>query len=272
MTALVREASSIEDLVARTRECFLMRRRYAYFFVDPDLAGYFVWGRVVEEDASEGVRLFRAVARAGPSRFLADFSSLEDLAPDAAAVVGRSIARRLERRDAIDVRQAVVHPQSVAGATVAGFLSVFPPEHPHRSFSNRALALRWRERDDAAEANERIGAAVRARAELPQELLTLAAVLESDAGAGWTLARAARHLGIAKRTLQLRLEQAGTSFRAELAHARLVRAKALLSRTDDKLLAIAIEVGFASAQHFSRWFRAHTGLSPSEFRAQNLKP
>lgn len=261
----MREVGTIEDLITRRRRVFLLRQRYAYFFVDPELAGYLVWGRVQEEDATEGVRIFRYVVEAGPRALLADLGRMESLAEGAAHVVAASIAKRIEL-GTFDIRQGVVHPSGIVGATIAGFLSVFPPGFPHRAFARRDEALAWLGRSDALDEINGLEMIVQARTDLPEDVRRLRELLAREASAGWTLERAAQALRVSKRTLQLRLEQAGTTFREELAAARLAIVKDRLRRGEDKLLAIAIDVGFTSAQHFSRWFRAQTGMTPSEFR------
>jgi AraC-like DNA-binding protein len=77
----------------------------------------------------------------------------------------------------------------------------------------------------------------------------------------------ARRFGISQRTFQRRLRELGTSFQREINAAHLRIAKRLMQETDNPLKWIAIESGYASLQHFSSSFRAHVGLSPSEWRA-----
>lgn len=47
---------------------------------------------------------------------------------------------------------------------------------------------------------------------------------------------------------------------------RLEHARELLGRTDAPLTAVALESGFASHAHFSAFFRARTGVTPSHYR------
>jgi AraC-like DNA-binding protein len=86
------------------------------------------------------------------------------------------------------------------------------------------------------------------------------------------LAVVARALGMSTRTLQHHLALAGTSFRQEIHLSRVLAAQRLLAETDDKLSAIALEIGCASLQHFSTLFRKHTGESPSAWRARHRPP
>jgi AraC-like DNA-binding protein len=77
----------------------------------------------------------------------------------------------------------------------------------------------------------------------------------------------ARMLGVSGRTLRRRLRDAGTCFHAELKLARLRAARHQLVFTDIKIIALALELGFRSPQHFSTMFRRETGLAPSAWRA-----
>lgn len=79
-------------------------------------------------------------------------------------------------------------------------------------------------------------------------------------------AQAADALGMSERTLQRRLEKAGTSYR-ELSERGLVRdASRLLSDTDLSLQQIAVQLGFSDASAFYRAFRRWTGESPGQWR------
>jgi AraC-like DNA-binding protein len=69
-----------------------------------------------------------------------------------------------------------------------------------------------------------------------------------------TMAGACSALGLSERTLQRRLTEAGTSFRAELTSARLKAAARRLTDTQDPITAIALDAGFSSLQHFSTKF------------------
>lgn len=76
----------------------------------------------------------------------------------------------------------------------------------------------------------------------------------------------AGRLGLSRRTLQRRLEQAGTRY-ADLQRGVLERrAKALLSGGPLPIGRIAVELGYADAAHFSRAFLDWTGTTPSRWR------
>ena len=48
--------------------------------------------------------------------------------------------------------------------------------------------------------------------------------------------------------------------------ARLGRAKKLLRESDLPVIDVAAETGFEDQSYFSRFFRKHTGITPSEYR------
>lgn len=76
----------------------------------------------------------------------------------------------------------------------------------------------------------------------------------------------ARTLGIGPRTLQRRLHTEGASYRDLVESVRCERAAALLSETSERVVDIAITLGYSSPGHFVRAFRRWTGETPSSFR------
>jgi two-component system response regulator YesN len=66
-------------------------------------------------------------------------------------------------------------------------------------------------------------------------------------------------------------EKEGVNFVDYLTRLRLEEAKKLLVQTNDKVAAIAERVGYAEANYFSRIFRRHFGMSPSEYRQQRFR-
>ncbi|MCF7818771.1 MAG: AraC family transcriptional regulator [Kiritimatiellales bacterium] len=66
-------------------------------------------------------------------------------------------------------------------------------------------------------------------------------------------------------------ERTGFPPRQYIIEMRINRAKELLTYTNQNISVIADVLGFESLYYFSRLFKFKTGLSPSEFRAQNLE-
>lgn len=76
----------------------------------------------------------------------------------------------------------------------------------------------------------------------------------------------ARALGLGIRTLQRKLEEEGAQFRRIITDVRVNRAKELLSSRSGTIANIATELGYETANNFSRAFKTATGVSPSEHR------
>lgn len=67
-------------------------------------------------------------------------------------------------------------------------------------------------------------------------------------------------------------ERQGVSPKQYLLRKRMERAKELLCTTDASIFEIAVAVGYEDQLYFSRIFKKHTGLSPSDFRRQHALP
>ena len=80
----------------------------------------------------------------------------------------------------------------------------------------------------------------------------------------------ARHLELGPRTLQRRLNDAGTAFRALVSQVRAERALEMLRETEAPMIDIAIELGYSSSSHFTRAFRKAVGRLPSDIRRDAL--
>jgi AraC-like DNA-binding protein len=82
------------------------------------------------------------------------------------------------------------------------------------------------------------------------------------------VARAAKALGMSARSLQRKLEEEGTSFKAVVDEAR--RALAITHLRDERrsITDVAFLVGFSETSAFSRAFRRWTGKSPIDWRRE----
>ena len=74
-------------------------------------------------------------------------------------------------------------------------------------------------------------------------------------------------LHMSRTTLYLKLRSAaGQNPQDFIRLRRLERAAGLLKETDEKVSAVAVQVGWLEHTHFDRAFKAHYGLSPSNYR------
>lgn len=80
----------------------------------------------------------------------------------------------------------------------------------------------------------------------------------------------AHRLGMALRTLQTRLREQGTTFRALVDEVRRTRAEQLLAR-GESVTSAAFALGFSETSAFSRAFRRWHGRSPRALRAESTR-
>jgi AraC-like DNA-binding protein len=79
----------------------------------------------------------------------------------------------------------------------------------------------------------------------------------------------ATQLRMSTRTLQRRLAEEGTSFRAVVDRARRVRAERLVADPKISFTELAFQLGFADASAFTRAFRRWTGMAPQQARSNS---
>jgi AraC-like DNA-binding protein len=100
-----------------------------------------------------------------------------------------------------------------------------------------------------------------------------------DAGEWWrepalSVAQVARRLGTNQSYVSRAINEGlGTNFNALINAMRVAAVQARLREIvpGDDLLALAFDAGFSSKASFNRAFRAHTGMTPSAFRASQIQ-
>lgn len=95
-----------------------------------------------------------------------------------------------------------------------------------------------------------------------------AALIAHVSDPSYDVTRLAKHLGMSARTLQRKLQEAGSSHRAIVDAARKEVAIDLIVRPDLSPEHVASTVGFAGARAFYRAFSRWTGMTPAEYRAR----
>ena len=94
-------------------------------------------------------------------------------------------------------------------------------------------------------------------------------VIEADPSRPLALDDVARDIATSRRSLQRAFEGEGITFREAVAVARMRRAKALLAQGGMPIYSVADRVGYRSKAEFTKAFKRHTGMTPSDYmRAQ----
>jgi AraC-like DNA-binding protein len=235
-----------------------------------ELCGLVFWGQPDASDLARLARVFdhgEGTGIAVPCDFVIDARRLERIDANVFADWRRETDPRLEHIARRVRRQAVVvRPDAMSSAVVSGAYALIGSRLAWKLVDDLDAALRWLDlRDPEPLARYLDGLVV--------EVLAGSAVVDQlrarlrDGGLRASLADLGASLGLSARSLQRRLREAGTSFRAEQERARLAAAQRLLLDTDDKVATIAAEVGASSESNFISFFRRLTGTSPAAWRA-----
>lgn len=264
----MRGAADADDYRASPIGAYLVLPRALVFAARRTLWGFALWGKPTEADIRRVVPLLELELADGvaPHASLIDARRLETGDPRAFAVLSRYLRANWDTFKTRVTRLALVRPPGLLGATVAGFYEVAGAPYPVRVFHDLAAAAAWLR---APELTAVLDTAIAGASELSPVLLELRRWLDGHLDDA-TLARAARAVSRAPRSLQRDLGGAGTSFQGELDHARVRLAKRLLVESDSQLTEIAYDVGCASPQHFSTLFRRVTGMVPSAWRRRGV--
>jgi AraC family transcriptional activator of pobA len=83
----------------------------------------------------------------------------------------------------------------------------------------------------------------------------------------WSVERYARRLSLSSTSLNRLCQSLASATAFDVIQQRLaLEARRRLVYVPDSIAAIAVQLGFKDPAYFSRFFRKHSGVSPSEFR------
>jgi AraC-like DNA-binding protein len=268
----VEAASGIGGFLQQPEGHYVAGRQFLIWCRSLGFTGSVLWGRPAERDTQELVGIWRELHPRMTAGFdvVTDGSRIESIDAAAFEVMVGYLRERLPSYAQRIRRQAIIHPPGLPGAAIAGLLPTIGIYYQWRIFAEPRLGFRWLERPDSDETCDDVSAiALTVTGVSPWRRILGDALREEPEGV--TLAAVARRIGRSERSLQRDLQQAGTTFRAELEAARVALARALLVDTDLKIDAVARRVGCASAAHFATLFRRVAGEPPSSYRERHRR-
>ncbi len=267
--------STLDELSSDPVGRFVAGEAWIHFCASPRLWGVIVWGRPDETAAiAMGRALVLELGDVAPHVSIFDCSRIEGGDPRSFHAAGRYLAINKVALQRQVERLALVRPAGLDGALVAGAFDVLPKPYPVQVFGDTTSAFAWLDPTlDAAATAATLIAMHGDVTSTPKDLGALRTLLERSLSRleRLPIATAAKELGLSERTLQRKLADAGTTFKDEVADARIRAAKRMLLESEAPLTTIAFDVGCGSLQYFSALFRRRTGESPSAFRTRHRK-
>lgn len=249
---------------------YALGRCFCYWQDGTRANGTFLWGKPLEQD-------------------IAELEPYWSLGAGDAAFDGRAAfidAREVSGIDALGFRRllsylqttqrslrgvgsvTMVHGGGLVGVITAGLLNVVRPAYPFRAVGAEQLREAFATAG-VADLFEPVEALRRRAGQAPDIVRAVQAALHQQPDA--STEALARRLGVSVRTLQRRLDAAGSSLREARRRHVLHQAEELLASTALDLDAIAAQVGLASASHLVAHFRRAHAMTPGEWRARNRR-
>jgi AraC-like DNA-binding protein len=236
----------------------------------PTLCGAVLWGEQTEEETRSILRIFDQYPHQMASSFdmVLDTRGVERVDPASLAqLFSWLVARRGELVSHLRMQANVIREGPI-GFLLTGLLPVARWTLPYRLYYEPAEAFCSVAGEQGLALCAEVETIVERVRGVSPELRITRELLEGRLDI--TLAEVSRTLGISSRSLQRVLTRHGTSFHREVIAARFHRAQTLLRSGDQKVAVIAARVGI-SERAITLLFRARTGLSPAEWRKQQLK-
>ena len=259
---LVDRAPTLDDFIADPVGRYVATERVVAWCAAPDLLGAAAWDEPAPADVDFLVAGWDALVavRTGPFDKVFDVRFVSRIREDTfARLVERVRSRQPVPREVR--KQVLLAPDGVASAVVHGFWNLVPSRHPWHVTGSDADGFAWLGREAMCGGVAAMIAHLREGEPLARLRRWLALHLT-----GAELDVAAAAIGLAPRSLQRHLRDAGTSFRAEVRAVRLEEARRLLLAPDAKIDAVAAAVGCETASSFVRMFREAHGETPAAWR------
>lgn len=262
-------ASSIDAFLAAPCGQSVSGEHYIVHCPTPTLAVTTFWGCPTIDEIEQLLRLFEVAmmpSMHAPIDGVMNGRALTSVDPRAFSRLFEFVRARHNELRTLLRRQAILLPDGVLAATMAGFFALLRPPYPIATFETLEAALAWLSVDASGAWAAAIERDVHEQQGGGSLLFQLRTYLASQRGHA-SLDGAAAALGLSTRSLQRKLSESGASFRHELSRARIEQAKRTLETTDAKLSDVARSSGFASVAHFIVAFRTHTGQTPASYRS-----
>lgn len=246
---------------------YVLSRSFCYWQDGTRANGTFMWGKPLESDIAEMETYWSCCVGKPVFDGRAVFIDARDVHSVDALAFKRLLSYLLRMRQALRGvgSTTMVHGGGMVGVVTAGLLSVVRPSYPFRAVGadqlREAFALA-----NVADIYEQVEA-LRTRNFAPEIVLAVRSALQRKPDA--TMELLADELGMSERTLQRRLEAAGTSLRQERQAHVMRQAEELLAATSLDLDAIAARLGLSSASHLVTHFRRTHAMTPGEWRDRN---
>jgi AraC-like DNA-binding protein len=262
----------VDAYLARPIGTCLLGPTYAVWWYDVSVNGILFWDRPEEAHLRQVCRALDGELSPGvaPHGSLIDARRVRAVDLGAFNALSSYVNGRREAFSRCVTRQALLRPGGLAGAAVAGFYAVLAPSYPVSVFTEPLAALSWLGVENAARLARELDAVYEFATNSTSLVVGLRAHLDARLGSS-SLEQAARALNLSTRQLQRRLLDAGTSFQHEERAARIRASQLLLLETNYDVKRIALELGFASHQHFGTFFRRVTTETPCQWRARQRK-
>lgn len=263
----MRAAADIEAFARDPVGAYVAGDGWIHWCWQPALFGVVLWDRPNGDAVRELIRCLQVELRPeiAPHHSLVDASRVAGIDPDAFALLACYVRDHHSPLADKVTRLALVRPDGLVGAVTAGFFEVLDSPYPVAVFAHARAGLAWLDHRASPALLDELERAHREHTGVSALVASLRAVL-ADNLRDIDIAAAATALGLSPRSLQRHLQQDGTTFQRELGTARIREAQRLLVDTDAPPGRIALDVGFASVQHFSTQFRRATGMTPSDWR------